>query len=340
MRIDARGCFIRKFIIAKMPGSRFSTCSICSLLIIALGWSVTVLRTFAGESGSSQAQPFAPKKIQAGGIENFFQLSDALFSGAAPEGDEGFAELQNRGIKTIITVDGAKPDVKRAKKFGMRYVHLPIGYDRVPTDQAKRLIKAAQTLPKPIFVHCHHGMHRGPAGAAVICEGLENWTSQQAIEWLKMAGTSTNYAGLYKSVEEFRVPSSEELKKVSAEFSESVEVSRLVDSMVEIDLRHDNLKLIKTAQFQTPVSYPDLDPAHEALLLEELFKELNRSTEIRKRPEDFQAQMAKAERAVTDFRKAMEKTTFPLSDSQRENLSAAFSKVTRSCGECHTAHRN
>ena len=32
---------------------------------------------------------------------------------------------------------------------------------------SRHLARAARTLPGPIFVHCHHGMHRGPAAAAV-----------------------------------------------------------------------------------------------------------------------------------------------------------------------------
>src|SRR6185369_3210497 len=117
--------------------------------------------------------PATVHPLKAEGIENFYQLSDKIFSGSAPESDAAFAALKERGIKTIITVDGAKPDVERAKKFGIQYVHLPIGYDGVPVKQAERMVKAAETLPGPVYVHCHHGLHRGPAGAAVICMAMD-----------------------------------------------------------------------------------------------------------------------------------------------------------------------
>jgi hypothetical protein len=76
------------------------------------------------------------------GLYNVLRITNKLLSGSVPEGDVGFQTLQKLGVKTIITVDGAKPAVERAKKFGMRYVHLPIGYDGVPAEQGLRLAKA------------------------------------------------------------------------------------------------------------------------------------------------------------------------------------------------------
>src|SRR3954447_12320595 len=65
------------------------------------------------------------------GIENAHRLTDKVIAGAAPEGDASFESLRKLGIKTIITVDGATPDVAAAHRHGLRYVHLPIGYDDV-----------------------------------------------------------------------------------------------------------------------------------------------------------------------------------------------------------------
>jgi len=290
----------------------------------------------------SQSQVFSaqqPQALYAEGITNFFKLSDGIYSGSAPEG-EGFATLKKLGIKTIITVDGTKPNVQGAKKFGLRYVHLPFGYDGIPRKQALALVKAASKLPKPIYVHCHHGMHRGPAGAAIICEGTENWTTNQASAWLKQAGTATNYLGLYKSVATFRPPSKSELEKLPNNFPEISEISPLADAMVEIDGRFDNLKLIQKASYEQPPTHPDLVPAHEALLLEELFKELNRSDEIKKRDQDFLRKLNDAENAVDKLRLAMESKPKTLSDAEKAKLSLAFDHVTRTCAACHKAHRN
>jgi protein tyrosine phosphatase (PTP) superfamily phosphohydrolase (DUF442 family) len=273
--------------------------------------------------------------LQAPGITNFYQLSDKIYSGSAPEGDAAFAALKAMGIKTIISVDGTKPDVELAKKHGLRYVHLPIGYDGVPAVQGVRLAKAAETLPGPIFVHCHHGLHRGPSGAAVICMATAGWTPGQAVAWLHLVGTATNYPGLYRTVGAFRPPSPDDLKKVSDDFPEISPVSPLADVMIEIDGVVDNVKLIKKAGYKTPPSHPDLDPANEALLLNEHFKELLRSPIIEKRNQDFRDKLAAMEDAANAFHLSLLAAPF---DAKRAD--AAFQHVNDSCTACHKTYRN
>ena len=65
------------------------------------------------------------------GICNAVTYHDGYVSGSVPEGDAGFDTLAAMGVKTIISVDGAVPEVERATVRGMRYIHLPIGYNGV-----------------------------------------------------------------------------------------------------------------------------------------------------------------------------------------------------------------
>ena len=303
------------------------------LLFVVLGVA-GINQPLYADGSASNSVPSSVQALQAAGIDNFYRLSERFYSGSAPEGDAAFAELQRRGIKTIITVDGAKPDVETARRFGIRYVHLPIGYDGVPPAQALRLVKAAETLPGPIFVHCHHGLHRGPTGAAVICMAVEGWTPEQAGSWLHLAGTSTNYPGLYRSVAEFHPPSPDVLKAVPDNFPEKSPVSPLADVMIQIDGRLDNLKLIKKAGYKTPANHPDLEPAQEAVLLDELFKELLRSPVVEKRPADFKTKLAGAESAAALFQKSLSGV------GMDSNNDAAFQKLNDACAVCHKSYRN
>ena len=273
--------------------------------------------------------------LHAAGIENFYELGSGIYSGSAPEGDAGFAALKALGIKTIITVDGAKPDVERARRYDIRYVHLPIGYDGVPTNQAVRLVKAVETLPGPFYLHCHHGIHRGPAAAAVVCMATEGWTSDEGVAWLKLAGTATNYAGLYRSVKKFQPPSSDTLKKISSDFPDKSPISPLADTMVQIDERFDHVKLIKKAGYIRPADQPDLQPANETLLLDELFKELLRSPEISNRPTDFKSKLEEAQAAADEFHQSVvsELPNF-------KKMDAAFQRISDACAACHKAYRN
>lgn len=296
---------------------------------------ICVLGIGHAEEAPAKAVPASIHTLQGKGIENFYQVTPRLYSGSAPEGEEGFAELKARGIKTIITVDGAKPDVETARKFGMKYVHLPIGYDGVPTNQAVRLVKAAETLPGPVFIHCHHGLHRGPAAAAVICMAGEGWTPDQAVAWLKLAGTAPNYTGLYKSVEYFQPPSAAELKLLPDNFPEKSQVSHLADVMVEIDEYMEHLKMIKKAGYKAPAANPDLDPAHEALMLQELLKELLRHPVTDERGKDFRSKLMESEQAMTAFHQRLKNPPIDVMAADKD-----FKRVTESCTVCHKAHRN
>src|SRR5438046_447036 len=66
----------------------------------------------------ASAEPAVGEKVEAAGLHNVFRISEKLYSGSSPEGEEGFQYLQKLGVKTIISVDGAKPEVETARKYG------------------------------------------------------------------------------------------------------------------------------------------------------------------------------------------------------------------------------
>src|ERR1051326_9522581 len=57
------------------------------------------------------------------GLRNVFRVGRRLYSGAAPADEAGFRSLCALGVRTIISVDGATPDVAAARRHGLRYVH-------------------------------------------------------------------------------------------------------------------------------------------------------------------------------------------------------------------------
>src|SRR5262249_25055290 len=228
-------------------------------------------RNPSGRTASDQAG------IKAPGLHNVYRITNKLLSGSSPDGDEGFRSLQKLGVRTVISVDGARPDVERAHKYGLRYVHLPIGYDGVPPEQSLRIARAVRDLPAQVYIHCHHGKHRGPAAAAVAHLCLdEKCTVATALEEMRRAGTDPHYAGLYASPQKLRRPTPRELDRVKADFPEISPVPAFAEVMVNIDTYWDHLKLVQQAGWKTPVDHADLDPAHEALQLLEQFREATR----------------------------------------------------------------
>jgi hypothetical protein len=213
--------------------------------------------------------------------------------------------LEALGVKTIISVDGAKPDVATAKKHGLRYVHLPHGYDGIPDARAAELAKAVRDLPGPIYIHCHHGKHRSPAAAVVGCIGAGLITEDSALPVLELAGTSPNYRGLYQAAKQVRAIEKGKLDALPAEFPASVDPSPLAEAMVHLEHTHDHVKALAANQWAMIATKPDLEAAHEALLLREHFTEMLRTDEVMALDAKFVELLRESETAAKDLETAL-----------------------------------
>lgn len=287
---------------------------------------------------ASNSAPGEFHQIQGQGIQNLYALGDHIYSGSAPEGDAGFETLRKLGVRTLLSVDGSAPQADLAAKHGLRYVHIPVGYDGIAPSNALMIVKAVETQPGPIFVHCHHGMHRGPAAAAIACEGTEGWTPKQAEAWLHVAGTATNYPGLYRTVRDFRPPSATELSLVPANFTARARTPDLVNTMVQVDEHFDMLKALEKASFKTLAEHPDSTPVDESLILYELFREAHRNKQGGQRGEQFLAELGKAETAAEDLHHRLQE--FDANPAAAPQAEAAFHAMTKNCASCHQSYRN
>ena len=263
-------------------------------------------------------------------LHNVLRLSEKLYSGGVPEGELGFQALQRLGIKTVITVDGEKPDLKTARKFGMRYVHLPFGYDACPVPTANMIAKAVRDLPGPVYMHCHHGKNRSPAGAAMARIALDGITNAEAVQELERAGTGKNYTGLYADVRAYRPPTKAELDALPSRFPEIAPTPPMVEPMVQIQRRFDTLLRLQKNGWKKE---PAVDAAYEALQLQELYTELNRTDEVKKHRADFRQWMSEGEAAG----KTLEAS---LRAGRLEEAGLALGKVAAGCGSCHAKYRN
>ena len=307
---------------------------------LPIGWAVipfAMLFLFAipGPGLAEQGKPTVPEKIASDHLPNSFRVTDRVISGGLPEDEKAFAELRNLGVRTIISVDGAKPDVATAKKFGLRYVHLPHGYDGISDERARELAKAVRELPGSIYIHCHHGKHRSPAAAATACVTAGTLSPDDAISVLTAAGTSKNYRGLYQSVEAARPIDAKALNELQVQFRETVEVPPLAQAMVALEHTHDHLKSMAANDWKPLPKHPDLDPAHEALLLREHFTELLRTPEVQAQPREFIESLEQSEKAAKALELGLQAAT--LNDKR---LTLALTTVTNQCQACHQTFRD
>lgn len=251
-----------------------------------------------------------------------------------PEGDAGFDTLHDMGIRTIISVDGAIPEVDEASSRGMRYVHLPIGYDGVDSTRTLELARAVKELPGPFYIHCHHGKHRsaGAAGAALVTLGM--LSTEEATARMKVSGTSPNYKGLYACVAAATLATPQDLASVSGDFPEVSRPSGMVDGMVHIDRAFEHLKEIEKVGWGRSEEHPDLVPAAEAGILADHFRTLLDDEEVRGHTPEFISLMRRANEEAAALENGI------VAGLPAAELSDRFKIITASCKECHVKHRD
>jgi hypothetical protein len=205
-----------------------------------------------------------PAAVSSPGLANVYRLSLGILSGSVPVGDAGFEELVRIGVRTIISVDGAAPDVARAEARGLRYVHIPIAYAEVTDLQRAEIARAIRDLPGPVYIHCHHGKHRGPAAAAAAGVTLGLITPEQGVAFMSEAGTARSYEGLYASVACSHVATPMELDAAPADFPAVRRPEGLLAAMLDVDESFEHLTAIRASGWTAPIDHPDLVPAAEA----------------------------------------------------------------------------
>ena len=282
-----------------------------------------------------------PERLPVAHLPNAIRLHEQVISGGLPEGDLAFAELQSLGVRTIISVDGAKPQVEQAARFGLRYVHLPHGYDGVPAERAVQLAKAITELPGPFYIHCHHGKHRSPTAAFVACVTAGLITPDRAAEILHFAGTSDKYRGLFTSASECLPMDKMLLNELKADLPETAILSPLTNEMVMLDQTNERLKEIAAANWRSLAGHPDLEPAHQALLLREHFTELLRLPSVQNYPPGFAELLQQSEQASRRLELGLHQLDHqPTNGEISKSVTECFTKVNEDCIKCHQSYRD
>lgn len=301
-----------------------------SLAALLLGWL----------SGGALGDEKAAEPLNCVGIENAFRVTPRIYSGGHPEGEPAFAQLRDWGIKTIISVDGTKPDPETAARYGLRYVHLPHGYEGIPSNIVLRLIKAVSTVNGPVFVHCHHGRHRVAAAVGVICQGTEGWTPERALDWMKQAGTSPDYPGLFRVNAEFKPPRREDLERVSPDFPAVAIVPRTVETMAGIDQAWDRLKAFQKQGWVEENLRTEGSPAAMALILAESYREMWRLGGSVVEREGFRDALRAAEQGARELYETLRLDLPARGPDWKRTLGEVMNKAGRHCAECHQRFRD
>lgn len=279
--------------------------------------------------------PRADRPTDYPGLHNLVLFGDGLVSGSQPDGAAGFASLKALGFRTIVSVDGAEPDVAAASAEGLRYVHLPIGYNGMTAERQAEIARAVRDLPGPVYVHCHHGKHRSAAAAAGAAMLLGKADKEQALAGMKVAGTAPSYTGLWACVDLALAQPAGAVDHATAEFPTVSRPKGLAKSMIAIDEAFEHLKLVQANGWAVPTNHPDLVPAADAGTIADLYRIAGGdATLLAKHDPGFGQALRDANLRAVALEEAIAR------GASTKELDPLFQAAKNDCTACHAAHRD
>ena len=272
-------------------------------------------------------------KGEPAGLEHHHRWSEKIGQSGEPAGEVAFANAAALGYTMIISVDGARPDAETAAKYGLKYVHVPIEYSGITRDQALRVVKAVESSDGPVLIHCHHGLHRGPVGAMTARITFDGISNDEAVQELKDSGCSPKYEGLYRDIAAFRPPTAEELAAIPDDLPSYVSAGDTVEHMAKISRLLEGLALSQKAAWAVPPESPDVNPPHQARILWEQLRELQRTDESKSHGDQYLSWLAQTEQSGSQLEEAIRA-------GDRAAADAAMARLKDGCSTCHKKYRD
>ena len=280
------------------------------------------------QTTSNTADTAAQASHEEHALHNLHQLTPDLYSAAEPVGDPAYAELAALGIKTVISVDGIAPNKELAQRYGIEVVHIPTTYDGISDEQSRALAHAMATMPRPIFVNCHHGKHRGPVALCVGAIGSGDINNAKALEFMTIAKTSPKYKGLWKAAQDARPLSEADLHDSSIVLVEQAVIDDFVEGMAELSRLSDLINDCADNAFRAPENHPDLAPISLAGQIHNLFRDMEDDRETIEHGPEFR-------NLLITSRDLASKLEMQIEHDDIDGAYESLQMLMESCSDCH-----
>ena len=127
-------------------------------------------------------------EINLSGVPNLHKVSDTLYRGAQPN-EEGFRQLQELGIKTVVNLRSSHSDRDKLKGTNLKYEEIPMTAWHPKDEDVVEFLKiAADANLAPVFVHCKRGADRTGMMCAVYRVAVQDWPKEEAIKEMTKGG--------------------------------------------------------------------------------------------------------------------------------------------------------
>ena len=151
------------------------------------------------ESGGERPTTWATP-VPSEHLDNFYRLDAKVYRGAQPD-EAGFEELQDRGIRNILSFREYHADhPENPADFKLDRVKMAAG--SITTEQVVESLRIIKRSEGPVLLHCWHGSDRTGMVSAMYRIVFQGWSKEEAIDELVNGGYG-HHAWLYRNIPEF-----------------------------------------------------------------------------------------------------------------------------------------
>jgi tyrosine-protein phosphatase SIW14 len=165
------------------PGNHLVGTFILAALLVAAG------ALFGGLSAcAARTRPDTwARPVASSVLANWYRIDEGLYRSRQPD-RKGFEEVRKAGIRTIVDLRSGHSDVKLIEGLGFKLVEVPLRAWRFTEDQILSALRAIQSGPKPVLVHCQQGADRTGVVIAAYRVVVQGWSKDEAVAELKKGG--------------------------------------------------------------------------------------------------------------------------------------------------------
>jgi hypothetical protein len=110
--------------------------------------------------------------------------------------------------------------------------------------------------------------------------------------------------------------------------------------MVAIDVRWDQLKAVRKAGYQKSKEHPDIEPAHEVVILWEHYREAQRLPGATQHGTRFIELLRAAEDEAKEAETLLRAFAAAPTPGTRGKLDKTFDSMAKTCSSCHKTYRD
>lgn len=158
---------------------------------LAAGITLLFLVTLLAGGSAGVDKPYRPKawaqRVPSATLQNLYKVDDDTYRSEQPT-RRGFEEIRDKGIKTIIDLRFGHSDAALIEGLDLVLIHVGMTAWDFSEDDIVRALKAIESAPKPVLVHCQYGSDRTGVVMAMYRIVYLNWPKEEALAEMKEGG--------------------------------------------------------------------------------------------------------------------------------------------------------